>query len=122
MIEKPKESPEIFKRLQMKIIEPDRDKNFMVGFGTHIKDARYSKRQLDAYSYAIVQVLHEADLNPFHQVGAGNSDGVQLWEVHKETTKENLENLMTSIQISAQEYDEEMRNLGISDRVDAVMN
>ena len=117
-----KESPEVFERLRVKIVEPDRDKNFMVGFGLTSKTGKYSKEQLDAYTYAIETVLEEAGLRPFHQVGSGYTDGVQLWEVHKETNRGNLENLMTSIQIMAGEYAEEMKNLRVSERVDEVIN
>lgn len=117
-----KESPEVFEKLDVGIRDPERDKHFMVGFAMTIHDQRYTKRQQDAYVYAIDHILEEAGLRPFHQIGLGNESGMQAWEVWNETDKGFLEKLIPLIHEVAEEYDREMRELGVSDAVDEVIN
>lgn len=101
MSEKIKNEKEGIKRVELKIVEPRGDKNFMIGFdGKTVDECR-------AYNWAIETVLKEAKLSPFHQVGVNprgeHEPGYHAWELWQETTRENLEKLLLLIDQKVQE-------------------
>lgn len=79
----------------------------MVGFGNTLETYKYSVRQREAYNDAIVSVLEDASLRVFHQVGAGETDGAQMWEIRTGgIDRDFLEELIPSIHQKAEEYAE----------------
>jgi hypothetical protein len=68
-----KEKP---KRVELKIIEPRGDKNFMIGFNCR------TKKECEAYNTAIRRVLEREDLVAYHQVG-GKPDDPNVPGYHK---------------------------------------
>ena len=106
------ESPETFKPLELVIKDPDGDKGFMVGFGDTLATGVYSKMQMDSYNDAIESVLDQLDLRAFHQIGDGQIDGAQLWEIRGEVDRHLLEKLIPSIHSEAAEIAKELESLG----------
>jgi len=103
-LQESKKPEEVFKPVEVVIIDPEGDKNFMVGFGNTLKTWKYTRDQLEVYSTVIPEILEESGLRPFHQVGSGEKDGPQLWEVWGETTREYLEKLILKIHQAAADY------------------
>lgn len=97
------EPPVILKPLNLKIEKVNNSTNYMIGF-----NGGYSAEQLEAYSFAIELVLEEAGLSYIHKIGENKKSEMQYWEIHEDTSRKNLENLMVSIRIAVEEYDEEM--------------
>lgn len=91
------------KKVELKIIEPHGDKNFMIGFTCR------TEKECEAYNLAIRRVLERKGLEPFHQIGGKpdnpNAPGYHAWEIwkRKEVTKEYLERLLPEIEKEAQE-------------------
>ncbi|MFA5188229.1 MAG: hypothetical protein WC460_02610 [Patescibacteria group bacterium] len=79
-MEKPNlpERKEQFEKLDLKIIPPQLDKNYMIAY-----DCK-TKLQCQAYRYAVNKVLEDAHLKPFHQVGESpDSVGYHAFECWK---------------------------------------
>jgi hypothetical protein len=94
-----KEKPKV----ELKIIEPHGDKNFMIGFN------RRTKKECEAYNTAIRRVLEREDLTVYHQVGGKpddpNAPGYHAWEIWKKgINKEYLEGLLSEIEKEIQEF------------------
>jgi hypothetical protein len=105
----PSESTEVFEPLEIVILEPEGDKKFMVGFGNTLQTGRYSMEQMNAYAYAIEDVLEGAGLRVFHQVGAGETDGTQMWEIWSSgVDRKSLEGLIPTIHQEAEKYNAEL--------------
>jgi hypothetical protein len=95
-----KEKP---KKVELKIIEPRGDKNFMIGFTCR------TEKECEAYNTAIKIVLERKELELFHQIGSKpdnpNAPGYHGWEIWKrKVTKEDLEKLLPEIDKEAQEF------------------
>lgn len=94
------EKKEVAQKVDLKIVEPHDDKNFMIGFEGRTKE------ECQAYNWAIGSVLKKAGLNPFHQVGVSllgqHEPGYHAWEIWKKAAKEDLEVLLTEIEKEAQ--------------------
>jgi hypothetical protein len=95
-----KEKP---KKVELKIIEPRSDKNFMIGF------TYKTEKECEAYNTAIKRVLENEGLTVYHQVGGKpdnpNAPGYHAWEIWKrKITKEYLEKLLPEIEKEAQEF------------------
>ena len=93
---------ENLKRIELKIIEPHGDKNFMIGFNCR------TKKECEAYNTAIRRVLEKEGLTVYHQVGGRpddpNAPGYHKWEIwERGVTKEDLEGLLSEIEKEAQE-------------------
>lgn len=88
--------------VQLKIREPDGDKNFMVTFNAK------TKLESDIFGWAVNKVLKDAGLNPFHQIqGDGERDGFtgyNGYEVWKTIDRQTLEVLLPKIQAEALRY------------------
>ncbi|OHA47120.1 MAG: hypothetical protein A3A80_01010 [Candidatus Terrybacteria bacterium RIFCSPLOWO2_01_FULL_44_24] len=89
--------------IELSVVEPRGDKNFMIAF------TALTKNKCMAYNWAIEQVLKREDLQPFHQVGAtspnGNHEpGYHAWEVWQKTDKERLTALLPEIIQRAKEH------------------
>lgn len=105
----PAESGETLEPLQIVILDPEGDKGFMVGFGNSLTTYKYSEKQRDTYNDAIMNVLEDAGLRAFHQVGADEKEGTQMWEIRTGgIDRDFLEKLTPSIHQKAEEYAEEM--------------
>ena len=94
--ERPRLEKEAGVSVQLLIRDPEGDKNFMIGFhGSSEKICR-------AYNSAIHEVLNNAELLPFHQVGVTpdgqDKPGYHAWEVWKKVTKEDLALLLPAIE------------------------
>ena len=92
-------SKEIKPKIELKIVEPQLDHNFMIAFEGKTRE------ECELYNNAIGKVLREAWLKPFHQVGTTafeiNEPGYHAWEVWKKVTKSDLENLLADIKKEA---------------------
>ncbi len=89
------------KKVELKIIEPRGDKNFMIGFNCG------TKKECEAYNTAIRRVLEKEGLIVYHQVGGKSDDphapGYHKWEIWKRgITKEDLEKLLPEIEKETQ--------------------
>ena len=86
-----KELPDV----QLRIVPPNRDKNFMIAF-----DGK-TKQECVAYNNALKTVLKRHDLSPFHQVGTtpfgSNEPGEHAWEIWRDATEEKLTALLPEI-------------------------
>ncbi|OGY62347.1 MAG: hypothetical protein A2745_02890 [Candidatus Harrisonbacteria bacterium RIFCSPHIGHO2_01_FULL_44_13] len=93
------ENKEVAQKVELRIVEPRGDKNFMIGFEGK------SQEECRTYNWAIESVLKKAGLNPFHQVGASPSEqhgpGYHAWEIWKKATKEDLKMLLPEIEQEA---------------------
>jgi hypothetical protein len=90
------------RKVELKIIEPRGDKNFMIGFTCR------TEKECEAYNIAIRRVLERKGLTVYHQVGGKpddpNAPGYHKWEIWKRgITKEDLEKLLSEIEQEAQE-------------------
>ena len=92
------EGKERFRDVKLRVVAPEGDKRFMIGFDGH------TQKQVDAYNDAIEEVTREADLQPFHQAGHENDPGYSAWECWVDTTQQTLEDLLPQIEEKAQEY------------------
>ena len=108
MSEKSKpENKEATQKVELKVVEPIFDKNFMVGF------TGKTENECRAYNWAISTTLKEENLDPFHQIGTTlyevNEPGYHAWEIWRKATKEQLEELLPKIKEKAEEY---LRDMG----------
>lgn len=93
------ENKDVLRKVELRIVEPRGDKNFMIGFECKTEE------ECRAYNWAIGSVLKKAGLNPFHQVGTSpfgeHEPGYHAWEIWKKATKEDLEVLLAEIEQEA---------------------
>ncbi len=94
------ERKEAAKKVELKVVEPRGDKNFMIGFEGKTEE------ECRVYNLAIETVLKRANLSSFHQVGTSSfgqhEPGYHAWEIWKRATKEDLETLLAEIEKEAQ--------------------
>ncbi|MBI2552819.1 hypothetical protein HYW17_06000 [Candidatus Uhrbacteria bacterium] len=93
------ENKDVARKIELRIVEPRGDKNFMIGFEGK------TKKECLAYNYAIETVLKRANLDPFHQVGVSSGQhepGYHAWEIWQKATREDLETLLAEIEKEAQ--------------------
>ena len=94
------EKKEFARKVELKIVEPLGDKNYMIGFEGK------SQEECQAYNWAIESVLKKAELSPFHQVGTTpfgqHEPGYHAWEIWKKASKEKLQELLSEIEQAAQ--------------------
>ena len=93
------EFKEVLSSVELKIVDPVGDKNFMVAFEGK------TEAECRAYNNAIAYILKKEGLRPFHQHGTTpsgqNEPGYHAWEIWKEVTRENLEVLLPQIETEA---------------------
>lgn len=92
-----------WRKVELILRFPEVDKNFMVGFNT----VRGENALTSAYNEAIDDVLRNAELNPFHQVGGDDDPGYHAWEVWKKVDEETIRSLFDQIQTQAKQIFED---------------
>lgn len=98
-------SSEGFREVELMVIQPQMDKNFMIAFNTK------NERLCRLYNSAISTILEKAGFRVFHQVGSDQSSGYQAWELWSEVAQDQLESLLQDIHREAErnfESDKEM--------------
>lgn len=96
-----KESPI---KVELKIIEPDDDKGYMIGFKGQTED------ECRAYNDAIDMICRQKKLRPFHQVGWEDEPGYHAWELRVDTSTERLKELLPEIEKGAKENLRELQD------------
>jgi len=93
------EYKEILSSIELKVVDPVGDKNFMVAF-----DGK-TEAECRAYNNAIAYVLKKEGLRPFHQMGTTpngqHEPGHHAWEIWSDATREKLEALLPQIETEA---------------------
>lgn len=89
--------------LAVRPAEPNFGKNYMIEFETVGSDPEVWDVTA-AFNIAILDVMKEAKLNPFHQVGDRHSPGYHGWEaLFTTTTDEVMRGLLPKIEARARE-------------------
>jgi len=95
------ENKETAPKIELKIVAPHSDKNFMVSFEGK------TQKQCEAYNRAIDSVLSAAKLTPFHQIGTtftgNNEPGYHAWEIWAKADRETIEALLPRIEQEARD-------------------
>ncbi|HCC22950.1 TPA: hypothetical protein DF272_02115 [Candidatus Falkowbacteria bacterium] len=88
--------------VELRIVEPRGDKNFMIAFECNDRD------KVMAYNIAVQIVAKSADLIVFHQVGVNpsgsNDPGYHAWEFKNTVTQNVVEELLAQIHANAKIY------------------
>jgi len=80
-------------KVELKIVEPESDKSWMITFDVKKED------EVAVYNYVISEILKREDLCGFHQIGIQNDPGFHGWEIWNKSkvNKEILNNLKDEI-------------------------
>ena len=88
--------------MELRIVEPTHDKNFMIAFTCDIE------KECRIYGNAIVSALNDASIYSFHQIGtnprAEYAPGYHAFEVSGEIPRLKLEGLIPNIRAEARKW------------------